>query len=265
MDPQRARQARNRIRDNFDRGAEAYGRFEEGTSFFGGLLAALLELGPPLAGRRVLDVGCGTGASLAGLQRAVGPGGQVWGIDLSLGMLRQARARLGPGAGLAALDGCDYGSAFRAIFDAVVYNAVLFLLPDAAASLESARRVLAPGGAVLVSHLEGVSVPGLGRSVPDLLAERGFQAGRHALSPWDKARSELEARFAEVSVRRWVVDLSPEEFLAFYGLEPMSAGLLPGLPYPERRRAVEALAGELAEQGHRVEQVWNLACGRRPG
>ena len=43
------------------------------------------------AGDRVLDVGCGTGRSLSYLQRAVGPTGRVYGIDISSGMLRKAQ------------------------------------------------------------------------------------------------------------------------------------------------------------------------------
>jgi hypothetical protein len=65
-------------------------------------------------------------------------------------------------------------------------------------------------------------------------------------------------------VRRWRLELEPGQFLAFYGLQPMSAGLLPGLPYPERRRVVEELAREAERDGRRLEQVWVLASARKP-
>ncbi|MCU0969847.1 MAG: methyltransferase domain-containing protein [Rubrivivax sp.] len=45
-------------------------------------------------GDRVLDVGCGTGLSLAMLREAVGDGGRVWGVDHSREMLMRARARV---------------------------------------------------------------------------------------------------------------------------------------------------------------------------
>lgn len=55
------------------------------------LACEALQLRP---GQRVLDLPCGTGASLPGLAAGVGPGGAVLAVDSSAGMLRQARARL---------------------------------------------------------------------------------------------------------------------------------------------------------------------------
>jgi ubiquinone/menaquinone biosynthesis C-methylase UbiE len=46
------------------------------------------------AGATVLDVGCGTGLSFAPLLRAVGPTGQIIGIEQSPDMLELARARV---------------------------------------------------------------------------------------------------------------------------------------------------------------------------
>ena len=43
------------------------------------------------AGDRVLEVGCGTGRNLPLLYEAVGPTGHIYGVDLSEGMLTQAK------------------------------------------------------------------------------------------------------------------------------------------------------------------------------
>ncbi len=256
-------QVRDRIRNNFDRGAGAYRAFEQASGHFARLASDLVSLAPDLTGATVLDVGCGTGASAAVLRDAVGPGGRVVGIDISLGMLREARGRVA-GCGFAVVDGCRFDRALNGPFDAVVYNAVLFMLPDAAASLDAARAVLGPSGVVLVANLDGVFVTG-GRAVPDLLRERGLAAGRHALSPWDRVRSALDARFGRVDEVERTVHLGPSGFEAFYGLEPMSAGLLPRLPYPERVAVVRGLAREWAGSGVGVYQVWKLAVAGRRG
>jgi ubiquinone/menaquinone biosynthesis C-methylase UbiE len=47
----------------------------------------------PEPGMTVVDVGCGTGASLPVLVPAVGAGGRVVGVDASPGMLKKAEAR----------------------------------------------------------------------------------------------------------------------------------------------------------------------------
>lgn len=48
----------------------------------------------PLPGETIIDIGCGPGAALSRLGRAVGPTGIVMGIDLSPAMCNRARDRL---------------------------------------------------------------------------------------------------------------------------------------------------------------------------
>jgi len=54
---------------------------------------ALLDLAAPRAGERVLDVGCGCGASTLDFARAVGPTCRVAALDISGPMLAEAQAR----------------------------------------------------------------------------------------------------------------------------------------------------------------------------
>lgn len=104
-------------------------------------------LGRPLrAGEVVLDPGCGTGWQAAGLRRAA-PEVTVVGVDLSAGMLGKARAA---GAGpLLQADATRLPLAAGSV-DVVVTRGVLHHLPDVVGALADWRRVLRPGGAVVV-------------------------------------------------------------------------------------------------------------------
>jgi ubiquinone/menaquinone biosynthesis C-methylase UbiE len=113
--------------------------------------ARLVELSAARPGEVCLDVGCGTGLVANGLARAVGPGGQVTGLDVSEGMLRLARSR--------ALDNTTFHRAsadphlpFRdATFGLVTFCDSLAYLGDPARALEEARRVLRPGGRIALA------------------------------------------------------------------------------------------------------------------
>ncbi|PLS23228.1 class I SAM-dependent methyltransferase [Neptunicoccus cionae] len=60
-------------------------------ALFGGVNQALLQTAAPVSGQMMLDVGCGTGATSREFAKAVGPNGQVQGLDISTTMLEQAR------------------------------------------------------------------------------------------------------------------------------------------------------------------------------
>jgi SAM-dependent methyltransferase len=97
-------------------------------------------------GERVLDAGCGTGYLAAGIRRAR-PDVLVMGADLSAGMLGNARA-----AGAWPLVQADATRLPYAddSLDLVVARGVLHHLPDVVAALREWRRVLVPGGAVVL-------------------------------------------------------------------------------------------------------------------
>jgi SAM-dependent methyltransferase len=120
-------------------------------------LAGLLEAGP---GDRLVDLGCGTGASLIQAAPAV-PGGLLAGVDLSAAALartaedlREAVAGLTPPAALLLLQS-DLKAPLPlagAAFDRVLCHNVLEVLPDPAALVAEAVRVLRPGGRLVLAH-----------------------------------------------------------------------------------------------------------------
>jgi ubiquinone/menaquinone biosynthesis C-methylase UbiE len=99
-----------------------------------------------LRGRRVLDLGCGTGRFSAAL--AEQDIARVWGVDASEAMLAVAREKLPPSVGLKQARAEDLP--FRdGWFDRAVMWLVVHLVDRPAAFAEVAR-VLAPGGRLAV-------------------------------------------------------------------------------------------------------------------
>jgi ubiquinone/menaquinone biosynthesis C-methylase UbiE len=127
----------------------------------------LRSLGPvrqPL----VLDVATGTGRLPLTLL-AEDFGGQILGLDLSAGMLRQARTKLWPFGEQVHLIQQDAGQLpFEdATFDAVTCLESLEFLPRPREALGEMVRVLAPGGVLLVTNRVGQEAPLLpGRAIP---------------------------------------------------------------------------------------------------
>src|SRR3974390_719738 len=64
---------------------------------------ALRGFAAPRAGERVVDIGCGCGASTLEFARAVGPSGHVAGLDISGPMLAEGKRRAS-GAGITNID-----------------------------------------------------------------------------------------------------------------------------------------------------------------
>lgn len=136
----------------FDRAAATYD--QTGIEFFGTVGRTLVRRSDPQPGERVLDLGCGLGASALPTAERVGPSGHVLGLDLAPGMVEGLRARASA-AGLANLE-CRVGDAEApdvepGAWDLVQASLVLFFLPDLRAALEAYRRLLRPGGRLAFS------------------------------------------------------------------------------------------------------------------
>ncbi|GGS29211.1 class I SAM-dependent methyltransferase [Actinokineospora fastidiosa] len=109
---------------------------------------AMLELAGDVTGRRILDAGCGSGPLFAALRDR---GAAVTGVDASAGMLELARRRLGAAADLRVADLADPLPFPDDAFDDVIASLVLHYLRDWGPTLAELRRVLRPGGRLIVS------------------------------------------------------------------------------------------------------------------
>jgi ubiquinone/menaquinone biosynthesis C-methylase UbiE len=110
------------------------------------------------AGMRVLEVGCGSGAWLPFVARAMGERGLLVALDIQPAMLRQVQRKLAK----ATTDGWGEVVPLSAsahtlpfadgTFDAVYLVSVLAEIPHPPRVLAEIKRVLKPGGAVAVSE-----------------------------------------------------------------------------------------------------------------
>lgn len=123
---------------------DTHARYSERTGdSFASWLLAYVDAAP---GQLLLDVGCGPGAYHAAL---VTNGVRIVGIDASAGMLREVLAQVPPAA--AVLASAERLPIRDAIFDRVMANHMLYHVPDQVAALREMRRVLKPGGRVILA------------------------------------------------------------------------------------------------------------------
>lgn len=137
---------------DYDDFAVAYARSNESNLFNAHYARPeVVRLLGDLRGRRVLDVGCGSGTLTESL---VEQGAVVTGSDRSAAMVELARERLGDRAELDVVDLSAPLPYADASFDDVVACLVLHYLEDWSAPLAELRRVLRPGGrmVVVVNH-----------------------------------------------------------------------------------------------------------------
>jgi SAM-dependent methyltransferase len=195
---------------------------------------------------RLLEMGVGTGRVALPLHRR---GRQVVGVDLSLPMLERYRAK-------AAAEGLPPPPLLRAdatrlplrdaCVDAVLEVHVLHLIPDWELALADARRVLVPGGAVLIGRGGG---------------HRGGQGPRmEALNRFDQLAAELGG-----GPRRVGADDDTTKVAALVALGGTAETLEP-VVWEQQETYAEALAaveGRIYSFTWRLpDQVFHTAAGR---
>ncbi len=125
---------------------------------FAPVVDAVITRAALTSGERVLDLGTGTGAVAARAAEAVGPGGQVVGVDISPQMLALARARVAARGFAQVTMREGWAEAIPAddnSVDVVLASLSLMYAIDRDAAAREMARVLRPGGRVVAAVWAG--------------------------------------------------------------------------------------------------------------
>lgn len=142
--------AKERLASGYSRAALDYDELA-GHMYLNGI-RRLLPRVRPVSAPAVLDVGCGTGVNLLEAARQFAPTQLLCGIDLSPGMVAVARTKA---AGLGVPAVITVGDAEQlpyadGLFDLAICNSVFHWFRNRSKALEEMRRVLRPGGQLLL-------------------------------------------------------------------------------------------------------------------
>lgn len=199
--------------DHYDSFAQSYSRDNESGLYNAHYeRPAMLELAGDVHGRRVLDAGCGSGPLSEALRAR---GAIVTGFDSSPVMVELARRRLGENADLRVADISLPLPFADGAFDDVVVSLVLHYLRDWTAPLAELRRVLKPGGRLLLSvnhpRILESSVPGADYfSVTRYSEEHTFDGCQRAvLTFWHRPLHAMTDAFTEAGFRIAVISEPP--------------------------------------------------------
>ena len=137
----------------------------------GGAVARLIR-----PGDTVLECACGTGAISAAIAPACA---RVVATDYSEGMLKQARKKLATHSNVA-VEQADITALRYAAdsFDVAVAGNVIHLLPEPGDALKELKRVVRPGGTIIVPTYVSLT-DGANNPIPRLLSRLGVRFQEH--------------------------------------------------------------------------------------
>jgi len=181
---------------------------------------ALFERSAFAPGERVIDVGCGGGATTIRIAEAVGPQGSATGLDISPALIAEAGRRAGTlGIANAAFACADAAAAMPegAPFDRLSSRFGSMFFPDPRAAFANLHAMLRPGGRIdLAVWAEAPENPWMSASMAII--------GKHLDLPSRDPRSPGPFAFADLLYLRDILadaGFSAPDVAAWHGLLPI--------------------------------------------
>ena len=257
MDEKKILKIKEAIKRNFEQSPTQYETFERKCGFFSALNSTLIDTLDIQRNLKVLDIGCGTGASSKQILSAI-PGSEVWGLDNSPAMLEIARNSNPNPSRLRFIEGDagDLVNCVKARMDLVIYSASIFLIPDYKASLNQAWSLLEPGGKLGLTYMVGVFENGGENAF--VCADDHARTNLSQKKPVELDSLTLFLNDLFSNVTSLVRDFSCDKEMLrdFFSIPAMSAGLYPSLVYEDRLKMLEALFSHL--RCDKMSFRWNL-------
>lgn len=242
---------------------------------FAPIEAILVEEGAPSEGARVLDIGCGAGATTLAMARRLGPSARCTGVDISAPLVAAATARAAREGIAATFIHADAQThAFEpAAFDAVISRFGVMFFDDPEAAFANIRRAVRRDGKLTFvawrSPEENPFMTTAARAVAPLLPDVTVPTspatgpGQFAFADGERVRRILDASgFRDVAVRSLDVPtvLDEKDLLSFVTkLGPVGRALRTASD-EQRARVAEVLRGAFAAYVHDGAVRFDAAC-----
>ena len=167
-------------------------------------------------GDTVVEIGCGTGLNFPLLQETIGPQGRIIGVDLTDGMLNQARERIEregwTNIDLVQADAARYD--FPSGVNGILSTFALTLIPEFDAIIRRGGEALAPGGRWAVADFK----------LPEGFAARFTPLFVPLVRPFG-ATLDLTDRHPWESMRKYLQNVKMEE--VYWGFSYVAVGEAP--------------------------------------
>jgi SAM-dependent methyltransferase len=252
------------VAENFNQSYQIYHAFEAKHRLFETLALALATFIELPERSDVLDVGCGNGISARALNDKYGC--RVLGVDLSEKMVAAGRSlcktddirlEVGDGERLSSIVGLRR-------FDCVVYNASIFIFPNASRSIREAAACLKPGGAIAFSYYPDIQDDAGEDLIPRLFERIGQPIPKfRVIAGYRQICQAIERYCGPLRQHRWHLPLDADFLIDFFSIPAQSASLFPGHDFNARQALVHRLFADLQAVAKKGRIVWRLAGAQK--